>query len=311
MRTILVPLDGSPLAERVLAYVPLLARTLSAHVQLIHVVSPADSYHLFVDQIEVATALGDLPVMQYASPKRAEDVLSYQAHAYLDKVAAQLQTHDVDISCTVCYGTPVEAIVQEAIDTQATLIALATHGYGGIRRWALGSVADKVIRATTTPVFVVREVAPANEPMLKRLLVPLDGSALARAALPLATELAARSQAELQLFTVLPPPLDEAYSPLHTISLDQTKLHDLVKRELADHDAVLCNQQVTITTRLSFGFPAEAIVNEAIASNADLIVMGTHGYGGVQRWVLGSVADKVLRASPIPLLLVHDQSDKA
>jgi nucleotide-binding universal stress UspA family protein len=90
------------------------------------------------------------------------------------------------------------------------MIAMATHGYSGLKRWALGSVTDKVVHATSTPVFIARGAAPERAPALKRILVPLDSSALARQALPLATQLARSARAELLLLQAVAPTI-EAY----------------------------------------------------------------------------------------------------
>jgi len=143
---------------------------------------------------------------------------------------------------------------------------------------------------------------------MKTILVPLDGSALARQALPLAAELAVSTHAELILLTVNAPPLGEA---LEVISPSQRSdellaaLRDQVLGELGGLADELSQQQVPVTPVAVEGFPAEVIVDEAARRRVDLIVMATHGYGGIKRWALGSVADKVLHATTTPLLLVR------
>jgi len=176
---------------------------------------------------------------------------------------------------------------------------MATHGYGGLRRWALGSVTDRVVHTATVPVCVVRSaahVAP-GEHALTRILVPLDGSDLARQALPLAIELAKRASAELVVLRAVEP--HTQYASLLIMQRTQAA------RDLHALAAELRQQQVVVTPMVVVGSATEAIVDAAAQRGVDLIVMATHGYGGLQRWALGSVADKVLQAAPIPILLVR------
>jgi nucleotide-binding universal stress UspA family protein len=300
MKTILVPLDGSVLAEQVLPSVRMLAPILGANVKLLHLVGEDP---------------GDLLTRQGERHLKSWDVLRQNAENYLASQAAQLHAAGVQTAFEARLGTsvaPAGIIVEVARQEQATLIAMATHGYSGIKRWALGSVTDKVVQASNVPVYVVRsfEEPPIGERSLKRLLVPLDGSALARQALPLAAELAASARAELIVLTVNAPPLGEALEEMNAYPRSDellAALRDRVLGELGGLTNELRQQQVTITPVAVEGFPAEAIIDEAARRHVDLIVMATHGYSGLKRWALGSVADKVLHAATTPLLLVRTQ----
>src|SRR5262249_34693582 len=132
------------------------------------------------------------------------------AEGYLGSYAVMLQSGEVCVDFEVRLGNPAEQITAVAEEQHAALIALATHGYSGLKRWTLGSVTDQVSQATTTPVFVVRsaEQAHAGEVAFNRILVPLDGSLLAKQALPFATELAAAAHAELTLLQAVAPTIE-------------------------------------------------------------------------------------------------------
>jgi nucleotide-binding universal stress UspA family protein len=305
LKTILVPLDGSALAEQVLPSVHMLAPILGAKVKLLHVVLETDRYHLAVDFDPV-----DPIAPRQEQRLKAWDVLRQNAEKYLDRPSAQLRAAGIESTFEVRLGAPAEIIVEAAEREQVELIAMATHGYSGLRRWALGSVTDKVIHATDVPVCVVRgtQPPPSGERSLTRILVPLDGSALARQALPFAARLAGRTRAELILLTVAPPPILEApelmsSSPRYDDML--VGLKDEVMVELGGLADELHQRDVQVTPMAVNGFPADMIIDVAARQQADLIVMATHGYSGLKRWALGSVADKVLHAAPIPLMLVH------
>jgi nucleotide-binding universal stress UspA family protein len=307
MQTILVPLDGSAPAEQVLPSVRMLAPILGAKVKLLQVVLEMDQYYLAMD-FELSGSFAS----QRGQRLNTWEVLRQSAEDYLGRHAAQLRAAGVQTTFEVLIGAPAETIVEVAEREQATLIAMATHGYSGIKRWALGSVTDKVVHAANAPVFVVRvmEQPPTGERSLKRILVPLDGSALARQALPRAAELAASTHAELILLAVHVPPLGEVLEEVSSYPRSDellAALRDRLLGELGSLADELREQQVLVTPVAAEGFPAEAIIDEAARRQVDLIVMATHGYSGLKRWALGSVADKMLHASPTPLLLVRAQ----
>jgi len=314
MNTILVPLDGSAVAEQVIAYVQLLAPILAARVRLIRVVSDEAVAHVLANDGALAYELGDRLPVGPVDAQRVRELLRQRVADYLARRAAELREAGLQVDVLVRDGSPAEQIIEVAEHDRATLIALATHGYSGLRRWTLGSVADKVVHAATTPIFLVRAAAqpPTSTWSVKRILVPLDGSALAEQALPRAIELARRAQAELILLQVVVPLVE--YVP--DLSLFNRPLPPLtfpyVLRERAQQQLTATIErfgmpEVAMTPVAEMGYPAEVIVDEAVRHRVDLIVMATHGYSGLRRWALGSVADKVLHASTLPLLLLRAQ----
>jgi nucleotide-binding universal stress UspA family protein len=309
MMTILAPLDGSALAEQALPFVRMLAPILDAKVKLLHVVLEIERFHLAMDFDP-----GDPLAPQREQRLNSWQMLRQNAEHYLDRQAAHLRAAGIETSYEVLLGPPADTIVQVAEGEQVDLIAMVTHGYSGIKRWALGSVTDKVVHAANAPVFVVRgaEPRPASARPIKRILVPLDGSALARQALPFAADLAENTRADLILLTVATPPIletPELLSPAPRYDNMLAGLQDQLMAELGDLADELRQRDVRITPLAVNGFPADMIIEVAERRHVDLIVMATHGYSGLKRWALGSVADKLLHAAPTPLVLVRAQDE--
>jgi nucleotide-binding universal stress UspA family protein len=304
MKTILVPLDGSALAEQILPSVSMLAAILKANVHLLRVIADEQGEQIVAEMnARTFPAVGPL-TMQLQREQRAWDILMQGAQNYLVGVATQLREAGVAVQTEARPGIAAEQIIAVAANAPATLIAMATHGYSGLRRWALGSVTDKVVHAATCPVLIVRGAAetPAAAPALKRILVPLDGSDLARQVLPIAVDLACAAAAEITLLHVVDP-VPEADPRGHAHGQTAAQ-QTAATRELADLAEQL-SQHVAVMPLVEVGYPAEVIVDSAREHQADLIAMATHGYTGPRRWALGSVADKVLHATSTPLLLVR------
>jgi nucleotide-binding universal stress UspA family protein len=315
MKTIVVPLDGSAIAEQVMPHVQRLASMLAARVRLIRVVSEEEVAHLLTHNGALAHELGVRSPIEGADIQRVGDLLREHAADYLAARAAQLREAGVEVEGLVHDGSPAEQIIGAAERDRETLIAMVTHGYSGLRRWTLGSVADKVLHAATTPIYLVRATAqaPASVRPWQRILAPLDGSTLAEQALPLAIELAHGAPAELILLDVVVPPIEytPGLSPFNQPIVLSFTIPDVLREQAQQRLAATINRfgtpEVKMTPVVMMGYPAETIVDAAIGRQADLIVMATHGYSGLRRWALGSVADKVLHASPVPLLLVRAQ----
>lgn len=308
MNTLLVPLDGSSLAESVLPYAKAYARLLSARVHLLEVIDEA---------IQPSLSLGDILVLAeresashfergYGTPT---DIIMQNASQYLADRAQHLQAQGLEVTTSVQMGKPAEIIV-DAAEQQNAMIVMATHGYSGLKRWALGSVADKVVHAARTPVLLIRSGAEPVlvAPPVKRVLVPLDGSERARSALPIATEIAGNAHAEMLVLTAAVPQIDMAPELMPAAALDDASramVAEKLRDELASVAPALEANDVAVTPIVAEGLPAEVIIDEAKQLDVDMIVMTTHGYTGLRRWALGSIADKVLHATTTPLLLVR------
>lgn len=295
---ILVPLDGSTTAEKVLPYVRFLATKLSLPVELFAV----------VDIAEIAGGVG-------ADKARFLDTLTADATAhcrgYLEKAASTLS--DTRTRSTVAKGRAAEAIIEQGAADKTTLIAMATHGRSGLNRFLLGSVAEKVLRGTANPLLLVRytEAITADRvAAVQSIVVPLDGSELAESALPAVIELAQKLDLEVELFRAYHIPYnvyagDEAVYGINYNDLI-AGVRDEASSYLEKKTAELKSAGLKRVSAVSKeGFAADQIISRARSAPQSLIAMSSHGRSGVKRWVLGSVAETVVRHAAGPVLITR------
>ncbi len=292
---ILLPLDGSELAEVALPYVEKLAGRLGSEIVLAHVseLDPGtheDEHQNYLHKIVEVTKEG--------------------ASTYCDKPG---NGPAVAVRSVILYGQPAEKIVEYAENESIGLIVMATHGQSGIQRWALGSVADKVVRATLRPVMLIR--AGGAKPdiradaLLNKVLVPLDGSNEGEAIIPFVEDLASMLKIKVVLIQILPKGYDTGYQymPLPEQQMAADRAHAI--KYLNDMGARLKEKGIDVHEALGIGSrssnAAEQIIQSAADVQADFLAMTTHGRSGVGRWAFGSVAEKVLQAGNTPLLLVR------
>ena len=288
LKTILLPLDGSPLAERALTYATVLARRSEATIAL-------------VEAVRARTLPG-------IDPSDAQVELTGQAEAYLQSVAERLSADGTKAEVHVCYDEPVRAILGTAERQRADLIVMSTHGRGGLSRMLYGSVADQILRRARIPVLLVPSIVdhawPTEGPL--SLLVPLDGSELATEALHSADLLTEAFGARLTLLRVVQPVPYPLYGEGYAyVPYDEDAEVAEAQRYLADQAARLAERSVGVTTDVTVGDPARVIGEVARERNVDVVVMATHGHGGLSRVILGSVATATLRHTTAPLLLVR------
>ena len=294
---ILVALDGSQLSEQILPYSRLLADKLKLAVELIHVINP-----------DLATPTSA------AGQARYQDVLAAENEkglVYLEKIAGSFALA-TKIQCSVAPGNPAEVIVDKAAADRQTLIAMTTHGRSGINRWLIGSVADKVLHAAANPLLLVRAgetAAVQGTAAWQRMIVPLDGSPLAERVIPHAAELARPLGLEvvlMRVFGVPTPVFAEDYGPY--VEELWTQLEDEAQKYLTEKKQQLLAQGLTnVVTIVTAGFPAEKIIDAARERKDALVAMSTHGRSGFNRFVMGSVTDRVVRHSGDPVLIIRAQ----
>src|SRR5262249_48018172 len=309
MKTILVPLDGTPLAEQVLPYVQLLAPLLGARALLLRG-DTEEEQERFLEQQRRQPLVTNLLARPAVCELCTLTAQCRHTDCYLAAQAERLRASNVDAYGDTRIGAPAAVIAESAEQWPDTLIAMATHAQSGLRRWVLGSVADTVVHDTTIPLFLVRHMERRAPPerMLRHILVPLDGSAFASQALPLAIEFAARMQAKLTLLWVAAPSIDAFMRGFPSEADLRRTLHDQAVKAYRSIAGGIPTEPGPLTTAITLGPPAETIAQEAARRRAGLIVMATHGYTGLERWRLGSVADAVLRLTPTPLILVRGQA---
>ncbi len=293
----LIPLDGSQTAENVLPYARLLARTLQIPVELMEV----------IDIAGVATHIS-AQKGRHLDTLMAE--LEHKSEDYLKKVAESFS--GVSVTCTVEKGRPENAIIEKAAPDKRAFIAMATHGRSGISRWLLGSIAEKVLRGAQNPLLLVRaseEGQTEGEANIKSIIVPLDGSELAESVLPTAVNVARLLNLEVILLRAYELPA-AAYYGNEDYLPNYEALKSLGKEEVqayldAKAAAIKASGLEKVSAVLLEGPGPNEIIGYARQIPNALVAMCTHGRSGVQRWVLGSVTEKVVRHSGDPVLVVR------
>jgi nucleotide-binding universal stress UspA family protein len=190
---------------------------------------------------------------------------------------------------------------------------MATHGRSGINRWLLGSVAEKVLRGGTNPMLLVRateEGKTEGTATLKSIVVPLDGSELAEGVLPAVTELAKTLKLGVVLFRAYNIPYNAYAGGEGYYAVNYEELLTAMKDEAVDYlekktEAVKKSGVAEVSYVAKEGFAADEIISLAHKSPDNLIAMCTHGRSGVKRWMLGSVAETVVRHSADPVLVLR------
>ena len=294
---VLVPLDGSALSESSLPYATTIARAIGASLLLFSVSEPHG-----LDRPASGSSVTD------AGQQRLREL-----SAYLDHVAQRPEVAALGTTVRAVEGTPVDAILAACNDPAVAMTVIATHGRGGMRRAVLGSVADKVMRLAATPVLSVRPAEDqdghdSTAAAIRRIMVPLDGSALAEAALPWATTLAQGLRAAVVLVRATPLIMPIVGSPAAYPATTIDAYTDIEQREEELARAYLSEVRERIATGIDVEVTAARmqplqLPDYATSAGFDLVVMTTRGHGGLKRLLLGSVADRMARLGP-PVLLV-------
>jgi len=302
---IVVPLDGSPFAEHALPCAAAIARATRARLRLVlvHRLPPPPTDR---ESLRIYTSL--------------EVAVRKSQRAYLREVATRLrQGWGLQVTSVSPDGPIGPTLIRYLDELGADLVVMATHGRGALGRAVLGSVADRVVRTAGVPVLLVRP--PGEEPPPEtawtpgEILVPLDGSALAEAALDPAADLARRLGARLSLVQVIVPIATTTDPPLPFPTGYDEHLTEIRRREGQDYlDSLAEPLRATGLTvgaaAVVGGSAAGALVDLSRPRRAGLIVIASHGHGGVRRVALGSVADKLVRAAEVPVLVVRPTKRK-
>ncbi len=325
-KRILVPLDGSGRAEQALPAAALLARASSGSLILMRVVSTAPEHYPAA------------PAKPTPAETISEDDLTL-ANSYLEGIAASQLLSGIHVNIEVQVGLVAPIILSVAASSKADLIVTCSHGYARVKRWVLGSVAEKVAHNADVPVLVLREDSPIGTEQLAkgeqplRILVPLDGSDYAKAALAPAAYLAAgltESGNGILCLThvVLAHHHDRQAkgSDKKTAPADQKSNSNEVQNAQKYLDTMvsnindgyiapdITNLHLKVTSSVVVGSDvAQELLNIAEHSNGekakkadfDIIAMTTHGHSGIQSWATGSVTGRVLHTSHMPLLIVR------
>ena len=283
-KRILVPLDGSKLAEGALPYAEGVATRLHSEVILLTVCAPGDCF--------------ELPLK-----------------AYLEKRAGELSSLGIKTSPVVVQGNAANEILNFAEKNDINLIIISAHGHTGPSIWPLGSIANKILQKSRIPLLLIRSrelETVLREKELLKILVPLDGSQFADGVIPYVEGLAEEMGSEVILITVNEP-LQIPDVVRHTAGFDEKKYENEltarserdVKGYLSKKESALRNKGVKVSSTSILGMPAQTILQYAEDNSVSLIALSTHGFSGITKWAYGSVASKIIQSSSKPVLLVR------
>ena len=295
---ILVPLDGSSLAECVLPHAMAVARACGAQVTLLRV----------------------LERPQTTGPTRSVDPLDWhirkaEARAYLDGLSARLQETGLRTESTLLEGQAAERIVEFVRSHDVSLIILSSHGQSGLSDWNVSSIVQKIILRAYVPVMIVRAYQPIAGDLTglryRHMLIPLDGSQRAECALPLATTLSRSHGSELLLVHVVCRPEMVCRAP--PTQEDIELVNRLTERNRLEATRCLEN----LRSRLPLAVQTRVLVSDNTAAtlhrlvkqeNVDLVVLSAHGCSGRTEWPYGSLVVNFIAYGSTPLLIVQDLS---
>jgi nucleotide-binding universal stress UspA family protein len=294
---ILVPLDGSELAEVTLWYAEGLAGRMGSAITLLMVLSPEDlksryMYDCYIKEIAERTKANAKE--RGAGKKKIKIKVDYE----------------------VLKGDAAEEIVDYADKARTNLIIMSTQGRSGVRRWALGNVANKVLRATGKPVLLIRAKGAKPDVYRERLvkvLVPVDGSKESESILRYVTHMATELDLEVTLFHTWGHGeyISYSFSEEHLKQIDKASKRE--KGYVKRLETRLKRKGVKVNSvfkEVLMGGAAEEIIKLAEEGDFSMVAMSTHGRSGVGRWIFGSNAEKVLQGGSTPLLLVRPRKRK-
>lgn len=304
IRSILVPLDGSTFGEHALPLAMTMARKLDASLHLMHV-------HSLLDATYAELQVFDNTLDQELRDKERE---------YLHNIQKQVQDRlSVPVTIRNVEGDVAAAIREQADSLRANWVVMTTHARGPFGRFWLGSTTDELARSIPVPLILVHpeETPPdlAKESRVEHLLIPLDGNPLAEQILEPTLTLAKAMQSDLTLLRVVTPvypitlPAEPAiFGSVATDIMSRVeKMHAELKKEAGAYLDNVANRLRTEGFKVETKVTVEEQPGVAILDNAkppiDMIAIETHGRGGLSRLLLGSVADKVIRGSHLPILI--------
>lgn len=293
LKRILVPVDGSPLAEQALPWALPLTQLTDAelHVALVHVPDAyADTAHWEDMGAEIKG--------------RERRYLNELRDRLAARFAGAARFHHLE-------GLVPETLVEEVMERKIDLVVMNVHGWGYVTRSIVGSVSDYLLRHVHVPLLLTHAppgAEPTCEPVTapRRILICLDGSRLSETILPLAEQLARLWNSELRLLRVVPPlaslgePRNDEQRAMrkHLVDKATDAANSYLRRIATEMASFRVATEVTHSSHV-----AAAILDAATAADCDLIAVATHGRTGLSRLVLGSVADKIVRGAHTPVLI--------
>jgi len=293
VQRILFPTDFSDCAEQALNHALFLAEDFGAELHMLHAV--------VLHQEDPAN-----PDLRFTSDLELLDRLSQVAQSRLAELAGRSPAH-VKVRQIERRGLSASVVILEYADeVEADLIVMGTHGHRGAARFFLGSVAEQVVRHAPCPVLTLRAVEePRSLEAVESILVPVDFSDHSHEAVAQAADLARRWKASIELVHVLEiPPLPAFYGPVPDVG-SARRLLEISNEELATLGASLIPEGVDWSATTLEGAAATEITRRARESGADLVVIPSHGRSGLDRLLMGSTTERVLRMAECPVLTLR------
>jgi nucleotide-binding universal stress UspA family protein len=292
---ILVPLDGSRLAECVLPQVIALGQAFKAKIVLLHVMNknPADTSSQFIDLLNWQINIREVEL-------------------YLERIGERLEKSGLQTKAIVLEGPVAESITEFARSQEMKLVILSTHGLSGWNGCGISRVTDEITLSAPTSILIVRAQQTQADPF-GRILVPLDGSWRAENVLPMVTLLARYHKSKIQIIHVvktpemarhLPPAQEDIDLSNHVVAHNREEARQYLERV----QTVTPMADIDVLTRLIVSDNVTLAIHEMVdRERIDLLVLNAHGYSGNNQWPYGSMVNNFILYGKVPLLIVQDQ----
>ena len=295
IKNLLIPLDGSKLAESVLPYAAQIAKRLQVSVTLLHIIETDAPEKVHGQQ-------------HLTNPAQAEKYLnSISSLEIFKEIGVEVHVHEMSVKDVA------KSISEHSQELKQDLVVLCTHGSSGIHQILFGSIAQQVISLGTTPVLLINslQVYPAEGCKLEKFLIPLDGNPDHEHVLDYAANLAKLCGANIHLFVAVPRfgnMAGEFTQANRLLPGTTSRMMDMIVADAEEYLSKLKEKLekdgLKVTASYSRSDPADAITEAAKTNKSDLIILATHGKKGAEAFWEGSITPKISKASKIPLLLI-------
>ena len=297
---VLVPLDGSALAECVLPHVLAIAPVTNAHVTLIHVLEHPNNRN------------GSPPIDPVGWHMQ-----KHESQVYLEQTAERLEKSGLDVAHVVLEGNPAESIIDYSRSNMVDMIAISTHGRTGLSGWNVSSVVQKILLRSYRSILLVRayQAETSTEIKYHRLFIGSDCSPRAEYLLPIAISLAQFHKSQVIFGTVIQKPQMIQRMPISDKDMKLINQFTEKNQKIASHyhqqiATQLSLKGLDVTTQIAVADHTIVTLHDmAETSKADLVMLVAHGESGERRWPYGSTATSLIAYGTAPLMIMQDLSE--
>ncbi|UCF66303.1 MAG: universal stress protein [Acidobacteriota bacterium] len=299
--TVVLPLDRSALSERAIPIAREYASRSKSSVVLLSVPHADSGYESVFSDTQIGIAGAEIQ----QALERLDEKAQERTRGYLQYRAESLADSGLRAETRTCLGAPAAVIAGVAEEYPGSMIIMATHGRGGVRRWMLGSVAEKVLHFTKRPIMLVPAAAEPVPQTVGRIMVALDGSRLAERSLATATRWARTFAAALLMVHVAPDFGEMARASSMPLLEFEERYLEWLRSYFTGVQERLGLDDLDVTSEvLPGGWVVDSLLARSASAAVDVIIMSSHGHGGHAPWALGSVAARVARSAIVPVLIV-------